>query len=108
MKLVQLLHEMLRVKPVKSPNTRRERAAFVPRAVILNGKIEVGSISNEDWRGQGKYIVRLKVQNDSTQDNTPGFKWVTLTAKFENLEQASQWVIRNSNTIAEKFKLVGE
>lgn len=87
-------------------STGRFRSFFPPIHTIKLGRIEVGTITDslDDRIHRVKFQVWKEDINEDGNPNCP-WKWVTLIGKFNSVQEAKDFVVRNSEILQKKLKL---
>ncbi|MFA5395461.1 MAG: hypothetical protein WC346_05505 [Methanogenium sp.] len=92
-------------------HTGRYRS-FEPKSHEIKIKrCHVGSISQIRYLGSsykeddGKFIIRLAVKKEPTEQEPASFKWITFVKKFNSVEAAKEFLIFNQKFIQEKYDL---
>lgn len=67
--------------------------------IKLNKK-EVGNISNNGWRGDGKFRITLTVKDEGEKC---GWKWIKLKATFDSEDEARQFLNENIDELLSRY-----
>ena len=86
--------------------TGKYASFFTPQHNIKLKKSVVGEIMQTRNRDD-EFKIRLAITKEPTKAEPAPFKWITLAAKFETLEEAKVWLNKNFNRITSQFDLYG-
>ncbi len=67
---------------------------------------KIGSITGPTWTTKdNKWSVGFTVKTDELEEHPSGWKWIFMKARFDNEDEARQFVKDNIGTIMQRYKI---